>query len=404
MSINLAAKIWELPSSRRFIQQVGADLKTGRSLWVLLPGHIQNAGFQEVLCRLLEFDLGLEVRFVDIGGSLRRTAPMNVLMQSLTLSTPVAYLEDLLDQPNLPDVLLLTHFAHCEPALQAEWVRLVERWANASRNRDRRTCLCLLVPAPALRQPNRICTDVTLGVHYWFGIPSNLEVRALCQLACGVTNVETQWREALVASLAANDLDLCEALWDVVSEPAAQIVAALRAFARRQRWEQVALPVYTQQVRALPAHHKLVLNHVTEDVQRFIDGWVVYTPEYGEEVHSALLANHGKTEEINHRLWRAQNALLMPVLDDLRIRVCRELHRRYGKRWLSWNEQEGEAYIELGALEWVLRTCPELAAEKRRYYSQVRLAWQLRNRLAHYQTLFYDEYLELWQASQNLGL
>ena len=129
-------------------------------------------------------------------------------------------------------------------------------------------------------------------------------------------------------------------------------------------------------------------------------GWIVYTPEYGGEIHSALLALLGNEPEIVHRLWRAQAALLLPAVDSARLRVCEQLTQFYGETWTCWgNGWEQSLYPELGAIENAIRKGPIRESEKHRWLKVVHPIRDVRNKVAHYQPILFNEFVEFWERT-----
>ena len=91
-----------------------------------------------------------------------------------------------------------------------------------------------------------------------------------------------------------------------------------------------------------------------------------YTPEYGLEVHPALLARSGRTETVEHMLWRGQSELLLPQVNEVRLKVCQDFTATYGSDWpIRWvppfSDQEVEEVgrsplgTELGHVNYLLQ-------------------------------------------------
>lgn len=130
-------------------------------------------------------------------------------------------------------------------------------------------------------------------------------------------------------------------------------------------------------------------------------GWTAETPELWEAgtldgprqrpvVHSALLLVQGRERELNRRLWAAQAAVLLPLLEERRIELVDRNRHRLGKLPLEtdFGVIETPEDMELGAL--VL------------YFSRHREGGQavlgpahrlktFRNKLAHFRPLSFSE-------------
>ena len=70
------------------------------------------------------------------------------------------------------------------------------------------------------------------------------------------------------------------------------------------------------------------------------EGGLQWSMEHGIEVHPSALACLGLTSDLSHRLWRGQARLLLPLLDELRLTICRRLTDRLGDGWaVRWAEE-----------------------------------------------------------------
>ncbi|HMQ30836.1 MAG TPA: hypothetical protein PKD53_08910, partial [Chloroflexaceae bacterium] len=102
-------------------------------------------------------------------------------------------------------------------------------------------------------------------------------------------------------------------------------------------------------------------------------GALVWTAEHGLELHPAALLLLNLHHELDHRLWRAQVSLLLPLLDRVRRYLCLRLTAHYGAEW-PWRfgepleEPERELvrrdpmHCGLGHLSWLLHPQPQLRA------------------------------------------
>jgi len=62
-------------------------------------------------------------------------------------------------------------------------------------------------------------------------------------------------------------------------------------------------------------------------------GLLQVTPEHGMELNAAGLCLLGRGAEVRHRLWRGQAAMLLPMLDDTRLKMCAQLTCDYRREW-----------------------------------------------------------------------
>ncbi|MBN1207513.1 MAG: hypothetical protein JXB05_21760 [Myxococcaceae bacterium] len=275
--------------------------------------------------------------------------------------------------------------------------------------------LVLLMPvgrlSPKIEVPG---TSPRLAVHRLSGTPSALEVRLLCRLAepHPPTSPEALWREAVLPALVGSDLTLACALWEAVLEEEATLRSALTSAARACRWEAPAL----EEVRAFLADTGSSRGGgaqaavETRWARLSQAGFAGTTPEYGNEVGTAALAAREEVRAVAHRLWRGQAALLLPRLDELRMRVCESLTRVYGPRWpLRWGRfedaedrqrvEDDPLACDYGPLEHILRKREVNGA---RYLPAVSLGRTLRNELAHYRPVRFTDFKRLCELEAHL--
>lgn len=404
-TINLTTLLAALPSVQRFLQSIERALRDGHNIWVLLPDGVEPAFVTDILLRHLEGPGGMIIDIVDLdtAGAFEPFEVLKGIVERWEDVRGCQVLEDLVGPlrnattPE-PEVLLLKP-REGGLALDSKWLTAIERWALACRRyaSQYRRRLCIVASAsslPATPEPN-----ITMAVRRWWGIPSALETQLACRLTSEEEGPVSLWREYLIPSLAGNDLTLGEHLWDAVIEPEDHIVARLAEYGRRRGWRKRDAEEVSDAWRSLPPGKQDAL--LPRSMFSFwARGWIVYTPEYGGEIHSALVAlleedNH---QEIAHRLWRAQAALLLPVVDSARVSIWEQLTRIYGRACISQSEhQDASPYPELGYIEKVLRESTIRESDKLPWLRAVRLVREIRNKLAHYNSISFGEFVEFWE-------
>jgi hypothetical protein len=116
-------------------------------------------------------------------------------------------------------------------------------------------------------------------------------------------------------------------------------------------------------------------------------------------------------DEIEHRLWRGQVTLLLPMVDSIRFALCERWTARFGDDWPSrWQpplaEEEAKAVKHTpyasgwGHIKSLLldRSIYELDRE-RTSLRQVSHAHYVRNSLAHYRPVTFQDFEILWQTA-----
>ena len=334
-------------------------------------------------------------------------------------------LEDLSAQPGWPDVLILEGFAELSESSQERWLSLLNRWSHASQKalgegRVLPALCCVAKPGTGVRLP--VLGDVCLKVAWWWGVPSALESQLLCRMqdGSGSRDVCNTWRECLLPSLTAGDIELFADLWPQITCSRAELWEALGRFGRKRGWQTGMLQESVRDYKAGDLLGGHALNGFVSDTQLgppsslrplWLEGLVQSTPEFGCELHSSALAILGKAETVDRRLWRAEAALILPILDTHRHRICSDLTDRYGVDWpLQWQQpvspeellalQESPFACQWGHLETLLRYCPGLRRE-RGLLPFVSHCRRVRNELAHYRPVEFADFTRVWDGLRN---
>lgn len=370
---------------------------------MLFPKGINHRRFQRVLLSHLERSCETVVAVVDLSGATD-LPPFEALKSTLDyygVDSTVRVLEDLVPcNDTEPEVFLVTSFEGLPLPRRQEWVNALDRWAGASTHypADGRRKICIVTPADSLPDRNFPSPDVTVSVRMWWGIPSALEARLACRLASQERIPVTLWREHLLPSLAGSDLEFGEHLWDLVTEDLEEILEGMAAYGAARGWSRQEAEEVYKRWTPIPPGRGWIPTPPKHSLSFWAQGWIVYTPEYGGEIHSALLALLRHEHEIAHRIWRAQAVLLMPVVDSARLSIYEHLSRRFGIGWLDWrSEREGMSLPELGLMENALRGAPVPKDEKQQWLRVVRMIRRIRNDLAHYTPISFGRFVEFWE-------
>lgn len=401
MPSSLISSLWELPGPRQFLQKIGQDLLDGVSQIILYPPGVNSYGIKHELLRSIERDHFLDVRLINaIGdGEGNLGDPFLILCQEFPEAAEYGFLERVIEEYALPDVILVENLENCQKEMQTAWMQTLKRWIQATQASGVRHSLLLLLPADAAVRFILPPPDVRLSYLVWAGIPTSLEVRLLCRMKTEGLDFEDQWREFMIASLAANDIGLCEHLWDVITCSKEEIIAELHCFAGEQGWDGEHLHELLRGWKPRPPGLDLRLNPQESGFSLLSQGITVYTAEYGEEINSAALAAMGKVEEIEHRIWRAQAALLLPLIDEVRRRICTHMTANYGDNWAEIERQIYQPPLEWGKLKIFFESLSRQFPEKDRWGTGVKQTWWIRNQLSHYNCIQYNNFRDFWNLS-----
>ncbi|CEO90333.1 hypothetical protein SSCH_810005 [Syntrophaceticus schinkii] len=126
----------------------------------------------------------------------------------------------------------------------------------------------------------------------------------------------------------------------------------------------------------------------------------------GVFIHSATLALQGDTATLEHRIWRGQARVLLPLLDRVRQEICDYLNRNFKQKWVSFCEANrnpnlpGDASCQNGVAEYSVivdffrlnESKSKVLKQLRRPVDYLRLA---RNNLAHYEPLGWLQFSQM---------
>jgi len=406
MPPSLTSSLWDLPGPRQFLQKVVQDLLDGVSQMVLYPPSASLYGFKQELLRSIERDCCLGVRVVDSnteGATDNSKDPFSIFCQVFPELIEYGNLERAMEAPCLPDVILVENLENCQTNIQVAWLQTLKRWGQVSQANDIRRSLLLLFPADAAARLSLPPADVRLSYLVWAGIPTALEVRLLCRMKTEGLDFEDQWREFMLASLAGNDIGLCEHLWDVIVCSKAEVFEALKSYAAKQGWDKEHIEVLLRRWYPKPPGLDLKIHPQETGFPLLSQGITMYTPEYGEEINSAVLAVLEQEGEMDHRIWRAQAALLLPSIDEVRRRICDHMTAQYGPDWAKTDEP-GQTPLEWGELKIFFENLPRRLREKEQWGSGIKLAWRIRNQISHYNPIPYKDYRDFWNLSVSVRM
>ncbi len=331
-------------------------------------------------------------------------------------------IQNLLRCDNLPDLL----YVHRIGSDSADWSEFIKKWAQEyvilrTSGRTRLPALCVV---GKLKDFGRHLPTSTEGIAriWWWGTPSALELRLACRIANeegGGGPIAGTWREHVLPNLVGSDVQLAEHLWSDVIGDIGSIVESLKIFWASMA-ESIAAPDCPALMEAIKNHQGTFQGgqELPECLQEYwAKGCLTYSPEYGLEAHPALLASCGQRSEVEKRIWRGVAELLLPILNELRLTVCNNLTERFGDEWpVQWvlphHPQELEQVkdtplaTELGHIDYLFRNtgAGHPLDSMRHLATLVRNARRLRNDIAHYKPVVYQDFRGLLEERGKLGL
>jgi len=418
MTGQLLKYLFELPQSKKFVERLLKDVNEGRSLLVLLPNCIDSSLIWSLVSGSLERQ-DLHLRTIHLSDMPSGRPPVSAIADALNISWPSNDIPrtpvNLMNSDDMPDLVLVKDLCMISEADQQEWLDFLCDWDEASQSaidqgRHPRQLVIIdsasdLIPEPPMNSTN-------LYVHWWWGLPSILEMRLLCRLASNedVVTPEAIWREHMLPNLAGNDISLMGFLWDRVQLPQEELISDLCSFSDEQGWEIEALRSWGWQDFGFGdiKHIQNIVDAPPRQLRKlWAEGILSYSLEYGLETNVAALASIGNHEIVRHRIWRGQVELLSPILDRLRIEACEVLtgtkHRSY---WKERSEQMADGTTnslfnqEWGDIVYLLNDVPEFQGEKQQRRI-AGVAHRIRNSLYHYETINFDRFVNLYRLIEH---
>lgn len=420
--MNLGLDVGETLGAKRFLNRVVSDLERGCSALVLFPeGEDYDSLWQRVNKRLWQDDYdcsGVWLPELPADGTVP-SAMGELLGARWGSAQTLRTVESLAVSEGLPEIIHLRGFDKLTEDARETWLALMRRWADAAKSREahgwRPTALCMMASASSLPHPPP--EDIWLVTRWWWALPSALEMRLLCRHGSDAAgenlDLETRWREHIMPSLVGNDVGLAHFLWNDLTKDSDHITERLRRWAAKKGWTCRVLAKWKLERGSIHALEKDRVRAAQPSVQQqrlWAHGLLNWTPEYGTMLSPAVLVILHEYQAIKHRLWRGQVKLLLPLIDSVRLLLCQKWTERYGADWpwrwqLPRSHEEAEAVRTnplasgWGHIEVLLRSREEMRDE-RTLIPLVSHARYVRNELAHYRPVTFQDFRVLWHRSR----
>lgn len=312
---------WQLPGPRRFIDGIVQDLRDGKNVVLYLPQWaprgIQNA-VQRVLC-----EDGCPWHHLVVadapGGDVPSewARPVNLLVSRFVRNpTPGAAW-------GIPTLLEEDSFAGqyiwldgLSRATWPAWREFITQYAHHSRHISslQRTSFIITLTGELTHQTIR--EDVCLSHHWLRGYIEHLDmmlyVRSVLSTT-GLTSLQQKTAIAVIARLALWDPAVADALagecFDTILNP----LPILRQIAAERGWTARASRVDENPVDKTAVDDSAWCRGMSEQL------------EGRHLVHSALIAAHPHTAEIQQRIWSGQVGILFPFIEEERHKLLHKL-------------------------------------------------------------------------------
>lgn len=422
--MNLEPLAYSLPSTQSFVHSIADNDDNGVQV-VLLPDNLSR----DMVGRLVRNRLAALRLTVSRLFDPEGTSPVSASAKAMNAIWPsprtLRTVHNLLCCTDLPDILYVHRIGS-----RQEWTEFIESWAREYRilRNSGNTDIPSLCVIAKLKDFDFILPESKsdLTFHWWWGFPSMLEVRLSCRIASeqfGRDDPATSsWREYVLPGLVGSDIQLAEHMWSGVLDSNDQTMRSLSEY--WERLEDTALSDSIDDVIEIVRADRGTYGAGQELPQHlrrlWASGGLIYTREYGLEVHPALLAHRERWTSVEHMLWRGQSELLLPIVNEIRLRVCQDLTETYGSDWpVKWVPPHFEHDFEevsrspLGTeLSHVSYLIQNLGMynhrhdlhQKRFLGELVLMAKTLRNEIAHYNPVSYREFAGLCDERNRVGI
>ena len=395
-----------LPEPKRRLNEIVVDLCEGISIVCTLPVPINPVVIYSAVAEECA-KVGLECKTFNYDAP--ELLPETCLAQCCSMNfSPEKQvdIEQVFNDKAAADVTIITL-----PELSSEmvkyWARLLRRWSTYARAYQARTKQCpkalmLVTDQSELSRDSK--DDVYLKSYYFWGWISTAELLLVARSVAwerGLTLEESLWAESVFVELAGTDpelffwlLDRCclsdfSTTWEAMTEQ-------LIAFCEEKRWDKERVGAYLDKVNNNKYTRSRLRMPPSDLDPLWCAGMANWNDGDGVFIHSAGLALRGVIAALEHRIWRGQARVLLPVLDRVRQEICDYLNRNYKQEWISFCKTNrsnclfGEAPCGVAEYNVIVdfirlkERKSKVLKEMRHPVDNLRLA---RNNLAHYEPL-----------------
>ena len=427
--MHLEELAYSLPSAQNFVGNIASDVGNGVTI-VLLPDNLSRAMVGRLIRDRLNTFTAKTFSFTELydpGESDPVMASAEAMKASWPNDRTLRNVEHLLCCEGLPDLLYVHRIASSCGRCSQPWTEFIEGWArewNNSRSSANHKVPTLCVLAK-LRDFKFHLPEARPGLtlHWWWGFPSALEMQLTCRVAShqyGDAPEVGRWREHVLPSLVGSDVQLAGQMWDRVGDSPQCLVDELVDYWKGLEEPDAICPIddLIEVVKTDKCVYRIGQELPLSLRQPWASGALVYTPEYGLEIHPGLLAYTNREKAVEKVLWRGEAEFLLPVVNEIRLRVCDELTEEYGDDWPGkWEKPPNEHGLEqvnlnphaaeLGRIDYLFRSFSGSEgplSPKRHLSDLVRQAKNVRNQIAHYNPIQLQAYVDLCKEREKVGL
>ena len=418
-------EFWEnaakLPTIARAVEETVDTLSEGRSVLALLPKGLPVEKVQSwIESEILQRRIGYDVLSTTANSAVPvDPAQLAGMYLALELGGGKPYL-DIVRHGDFPEILCVLVGDHLSEDERLQWVaRVLPAWASQAKavtSEGLRRALLIVEQADRIME-NVPQSDANLAVQWWWGLMSEVEVRILARLnrdtdSMAANDGEDMWRECLMAAIAPGDLGLAVALQADTPQSLDGLDSWLIAFEGQAGFDaDEALPI-----NLMTSASPIPFSPPPRLLRKWWGrGLIVASLEHGFEIHPATAAATGDFETIRYRMWRTQTASVFPLVNLIRLEVCKDLVQAYGSHWFRnfptsptadedmvardmLRLENDPKSAGLGYLAFLCRQNPTHSVVLSSWREVLTLAHKARTEIAHYRPVDRAVISRLWRA------
>ena len=358
--------IWSLPGPSSFVENIENSLRDGSNVIVKFPIDIPEGLEHELRKRLYSQFIWNHIDVSD--SSLNPLAFLHQKISPDVSALKISNIAELADNTSFQGRLIWVE--NIDNEMWSEWSTFLRAYSDACRNVDlvNRTVFIVLLSKGAIT--SKITKEVALVSYDFRGVVDMLDLFVLALQEAPAGNKDREHRALLAHTVAQ------VAQWDTF---------------------------LAGELLALPLEEALSPENILRQYA-LVRGWTSETPSCWENgtqdgapekpvVHSALLEIRGDSRIVRQRIWAAQAAVLLPLVEEQRISLISK-NSRYLNLPIKTDDGrqiEDPLDLDIGQLAWHLdrRDKPKVLRKK------VRRLRLVRNKLAHMEPLKPNEVLSM---------
>lgn len=406
-----------LPSVRRHISRVIDDLSDHRNVLWFIPRVAAASSLLDSALTECRHRVSSQVERVVLAHSSQTTSGIAEFVgRELGLQRPTRLghtwdAESIVSHVSSPDILVLdaaTRTGYADSRSEGlthqlerfcdEWMKACDQWRS---ERDAIRLLLLVTHLP-MEMPVPALTSVRASSRHYWGVLSPLDIRCVAEAfsaESGAPERQFAWAEAVYAEVAGHDVSLLAILLDAAPDTGDELNGLLQDYGRRLGWNSVSLSSLLPDAACGGSASPILSAESTPPNQlrqAWLSGVVSCLRWWGIETHSSAVALLGQWQVLDHRVWRGQARVLMPLLDAVRITLCARLTKYLGPRWPDICPPRDSSVVhgevDDPTTEWghLLAIWRSSEVQRRRLgvpADDVRELWASRNCLAHHDYL-----------------